>query len=130
MINERSKRREEFDESRSNPVVLSDGQTWHLPKPWVAIHPMFEGGKPVDNWKCFTYGPELDALVEAIGEAEGTVASVMAGVGLAAYLLLRNYELNDAELAEVLVYNAGDPASHDMLSAVFDVALGRTGPKR
>lgn len=126
---ERSRRRDDFDERYSSPVVLSDGQAWFLPKPWVAIHPVFADGRPVDSWKCFTYGPDLDALIEAIRDAEGTVDSVMAGVALAAFLLRRNYDLSDEDLAAILVYQVGDDASRAWLSAVFDVATGYSGPK-
>lgn len=128
MTPEALKRRDDLDEVRSVPVVMADGQTWLLPKPWVAVHPVFKDGRPVDDWKCLTYGPELDALVENVAEAEG-IASVLAGVALAAHLLRRNYDLSDDELAEVLVYRCGDPASQAMLRTVFDVATGRTGPK-
>lgn len=129
MLLESLKRREGFDAGRSHPVVLSDGQTWLLPKPWIAIHPVFRDGRPVDEWRCLTYGPELDALIERIKDSDDLVEQVTAGVALAALLLTRNYDLTDDELAEVLVYRAGDPASRAMLESVLDVVTGRTGPK-
>ena len=45
MIDEKSRRKESFDQRNSVPVVLADGQTWHLPKPWLELHPVFRDGK-------------------------------------------------------------------------------------
>lgn len=129
MLDERDFRREEIDLDRSVAVLMGDGGEWLLPKPWVEIHPVFEGGRPVDKWLVFTYGPELDGLIRAISEAEDGSLRILAAVGLGAYLLRRNYELSDEQLAEVLVFRCGDPESEAMVKAILDVATGRTGPK-
>lgn len=126
---EAARRRESLDVPRSVPVKMGDGVEWLLPKPWVEVHPVFENGKPVDRWLVFTYGPELDALVKAISEAEDAGVRILAAVGLGAHLLLRNYDLSDDELATVLVFRSGDPESEAMVRGILDVATGRTGPK-
>ena len=128
MIDEASRRRDEFDPEHSAPVVLSDGQTWYLPKPWVAIHPVFEGGKIVRTWACLTCGPDLDALVGAIAEAEG-VEAISAVMMLGAFLLLRNYDLADDEVSSLFVYTARQQASEDMVRAIISTATGRDAPK-
>lgn len=129
MLDERDHRREGIDIDRSVPVRMGDGGEWLLPKPWVEVHPIFDGGRPVDRWLVFTYGPELDGLIRAIAEAEDGSMRILAAVGLGAHLLLRNYDLSDDQLAEVLVFRCHDPESESMVRAILDVATGRTGPK-
>ena len=88
MIDEASKRKPNFDERNAAPVVLADGQTWFVPKPWLEIRPVFRGGKPVSAYRVLTCGPELDGLVEAIKDADDLDLQVSAVASLAAHLLL------------------------------------------
>lgn len=130
MIDERSRRREEFAEEYSVPIVLADGQAWRFPKPWLAIRPIFRDGVPVDRWRWPTYGPELDTLVEAIGEVEDPVDQIVTVMALGAFLLLRQYSLSDAELESLFVYRPGEEASREMVEAIIATATGTGGPKR
>ena len=127
-MNEESKRREDFDLEHSAPVVLSDGQTWYLPKPWIAIHPVFENGKIVRTWACLTCGRELDALVKAITEAQG-IEAISAVMLLGAFLLLKNYDLSDDEVSSLCVYTARDPEAEEMVKTIISTATGRDAPK-
>ena len=45
-----------FDEANSAPVVLADGQTWYVPKPWLEVRPVFRGGKPSTAYRVLTCG--------------------------------------------------------------------------
>ena len=65
MLDEAAKRKPNFDERNAAPVVLADGQTWYVPKPWLEVRPVFRGGKAVRAYPVLTCGPELDALIEA-----------------------------------------------------------------
>ena len=128
-IDETTKRKPNFDERNSAPVVLADGQTWHVPKPWLEIRPVFRGGRAVHAYPVLTCGPELDGLVEAMAECDDLDSQVVAVASLAAYLLRWHYELTDAELDGLLCFRAADDTSLKWLRDVFAIAVGRNGPK-
>jgi hypothetical protein len=123
-IDEASRRREEFQEA-SAPVVLADGQTWHIPKPFIAIFPSFVDGRAVNGFRHLTYGPDLDAHMGAIREEEEPIDRLLLVLTLGAYLLRRNYDLTDDELDELFVYRMDDEQSAEMVKAILDVAAGR-----
>jgi hypothetical protein len=129
MLNEAEKRKPNFDERNSAPVILADSQTWHVPKPWLEIRPVFRGGKAVRAYPVLTCGPELDGLVEAMAECEDLASQVIAIASLAAYLLCWHYELTDAELDGLLAFRKGDDASLKWMTDVCDIAMGASGPK-
>jgi hypothetical protein len=129
LIDERSKRKPNFDERNSAPVVLADGQSWFIPKPWLEIRPVFRGGRAVTAYRVLTCGAELDALVEALADSEDLDGQVTAVASLAAHLMCWHYELTDAELDGLLAFRAADAASLSWLRDIFAVATGRSGPK-
>jgi hypothetical protein len=129
MTEEQSRRLDCFDERHCAPVVLADGQTWFLPKPWLEIRPTFRGGRAESAYPVLTYGPELDALVEAIGNCEDITNTVSAVASLAAYLLQRHYRLTDPDLDRLLCLRVDDESSGDWIGRVIEVATGRSGPK-
>jgi len=128
-MTEASKRKDNVDEANSVPVVLADGQTWWLPKPWLEIRPVFRGGKVVSTYDVVTCGPDLDEMIEAISEAETITAQVVGAASLAAHLLRFHYDLTDEDLDQLLRFRLSDPASLDWVKAVIEVATGRSGPK-
>ena len=109
MLDEKSRRKETFDQRNSVPVVLADGQAWHLPKPWLDVHPVFRDGKAHSSFPVLTYGPELDALVKSMGECEDNSSLLVGAASLGAYLLSQNYHLSDADLDQLFVFRIGDP---------------------
>ncbi len=129
MLDEPSKRKPNFDERNAAPVVLADGQAWHVPKPWLEIRPVFRGGKAVRAYPVLTCGPELDELVEAMAECEDLDSQVMAVASLTARLLLWHYDLTDPELDQLLAFRRGDERSMDWLRESIAIATGRSGPK-
>jgi hypothetical protein len=129
MIDEKTKRKPNFDERNATPVVLADGQTWHVPKPWLEIRPVFRGGKPVSTYRVLTCGAELDGLVEAIAAADDLDAQIIGIASLAAHLLRWHYELTDAELDKLLAFRCSDEKSLDWMRQIFAIATGRSGPK-
>lgn len=128
MIDELSRRKEGFDLAHSAPVTLSDGQTWYVPKPWVALTPVFSDGKAISTWGGLTCGPDLDLLVSAVGSLQGE-ESLLATMTLGAFLVQRNYDVSDAEMSDLFVWRSGDPESEAMIRQIIDVATGRNGPK-
>jgi hypothetical protein len=129
MLDEQAKRRETCDPRNSVPVRLADGQAWLIPKPWLEVHASFDGGKAARTWPCLTYGPELDALVQAMGQCEDNAALLIGAASLGAYLLGVNYDLADAELDGLFAFRSGDPDSWNWAREVMDVATGASGPK-
>lgn len=128
-IDERSRRREEIEPEYCVPVVLSDGQAWLLPKPWTVLRPVFRDGRATRGWTWLSYGPELDGLVRAISEAPDLVDQVLATMSLGAFLVRRNYDLDDRELESLFCYRAGDPVSEQMVRTIIETATGTGGPK-
>jgi hypothetical protein len=129
VLDEKSRRKESFDQRNCVPVVLADGQAWHLPKPWLEVHPIFREGKAHSSYPVLTYGPELDALVKAMGECDDNSALLIGAASLGAYLLSQNYNLSDADLDQLFVFRIGDSSSRDWAMAVLQVATGQSGPK-
>jgi hypothetical protein len=129
MLDEKTHRKPTFDEANSAPVVLADGQTWYLPKPWLEVRPVFRGGKPTSAYRVLTCGAELDELIEAMADADDLDAQVIAIASLAAYMMRWNYGLSDSELDELLAFRCSDPASLRWMQDVFAIATGRSGPK-
>ena len=130
MLDEAAKRKPNFDERNSVPVVLADGQSWHVPKPWLEIRPVFRRGRAVSSYPVLTCGPELDGLIEAMADCDDLDNQVVAAASLAAHLLLWHYDLSDADLDTLLAFRATDETSLNWLREVFAVATGRSGPKR
>jgi hypothetical protein len=129
MLDEQSKRKPNFDERNAAPVVLADGQTWWIPKPWLEVRPVFRGGRAVTAYPVLTCGPELDGLVEAMAECEDLDSQVTAVASLAAYLLCWHYELTDAELDGLLAFRCTGDDSVNWMREVAAIATGRSGPK-
>jgi hypothetical protein len=112
-----------MDESASHPIVLADGQPWYFPKPHLRLRGRFRAGRAVAFGPLVTDDPEWNQLREAVADnAEAPLLQVMS---LAAYMLVRNYELLDGQLAELLAFEAG----MDWPSQVLAVCNGETAPK-
>jgi hypothetical protein len=129
MIDERARRKPNFDERNAAPVVLADGQTWHVPKPWYEVRPIFRKGRAVSAYRVLTYGPQLDELVKALSDNDDLDAQVIGVASLAAYLLQWHYELTDKDLDGLLAFRCFDPESLAWYRDVFAIATGRSGPK-
>lgn len=127
MLDEPSKRRETCDPRSSVPVRLADGQEWLFPKPFIEIHASFDGGKARATYPVLTYGPDLDALVEAMGQCDDNAALLIGAASLGAYLLKQNYDLADEELDLLFTFRLGDPDSWDWARSVIDIATGQSG---
>ena len=129
MIDEPSKRRECFDETNSVAVVLADGQTWYVPKPWLELRPGFHDGKAVSAYTVLTYNHEVDDLIQRLAEADNFVMQMSTVATLAAWLLQFQYDLTDADLDQLLAYRRNDPDSIAWAKTVIETATGRSGPK-
>jgi hypothetical protein len=129
MFDERAKRNPEFDDRNSTWITLADGGRWAFPKPWLEIHASFRDGRAVASYPVFTYGPELEELVNAIDECRDDAALLVGAASLGAYLLRRNYDLSDDELDQLFAVCVGDPLSWEWVKAVIGVATGTSGSR-
>jgi hypothetical protein len=129
MTDERSRRKTLFDETNSVAVVLADGQTWYVPKPWLELRPGFRDGKAVGAFTVLTYSREVDDLIARLADSQTFVDQMSTVATLAAWLLQFQYDLTDADLDQLLAYRRNDPASLAWARTVIEVATGRSGPK-
>jgi hypothetical protein len=129
MFDERAKRNTEFDGRNSTWITLADGGRWAFPKPWLEIHASFRDGRAVASYPIFTYGPELEELVNAIDECRDDAALLVGAASLGAYLLRRNYDLSDDELDQLFAVRVGDPSSWEWVKASIAVATGTSGSR-
>jgi hypothetical protein len=83
----------------------------------------------VSSDPVLTYGPDLDELVDTIGECRDNAALLIGAASLGAFLLLHNYDLSDEDLDRLFAVRVGDPASWDWAKAVIDVATGAGGSR-
>jgi hypothetical protein len=114
-------------------IVLGDGQSWSFPRPVVAAYrPVFADDGTVAWLPGHQFGPEYDALADALDEAEDSHAEITALARLARHLLAINYDLPNAAYSGLLPWvRPGSPAHEanaEMWRSVAAVALG-VGPK-
>jgi hypothetical protein len=126
LIDEKTVRKPTFDEANSAPVVLGDGQSWFLPKPWLEVRPVFRGGRAVDTLPVMTTGPEFDALRDAVHAAEGDDI-ILTAANLAAYMLSRNYDLADEQFATILAFRDGATWLRDVVRHAAGVSAPKAG---
>lgn len=126
MLDEHALRQPEW--KPGNPVKLADGQTWHIRKPRLRLHPVFVGQDAAIQTSLF--GPELDPLVEIISGVAEVDAHIWisARFTIVAKLLRENYELADADLFDLLVIDSEDEANREMWKVLTGIARGE-GPK-
>ena len=129
VVDEPGKRKDCFDEANSVWVDFANGNRLAVPKPWLQIRPLFRRGKPVNTCRVFTYSEEIDGLIEAIGDAANIGEFVSGVASLGAYLLGQQYDLADAELNNILAYNATEPSTLEWTQTLIDIARGRSGKK-
>ena len=129
MIDEKSRRKECFDERNSVPIVLADGETWHFPKPWLEIHPTFREGKATSTCPILTYNNEIDCLIKKIQETDDNSTTLLYINSLGALLLSYNYSLSDTDLTSLFVFRLGDRSSQEWTIKIMEVATGLSGPK-
>ncbi len=129
MTGEKAKRKPEFDERNSVWIALADGARWAFPKPWLEVYASFREGRAVSTYPVLTYGPELDELVNAVGECRDNAALIIGAATLGAFLLRHHYDLSDEDLDRLFAVRVDDPSSWDWARAVIEVATGCGGSR-
>lgn len=126
-IDEQTRRRPEF--VGDVPITLCDNQIWWVPKPRIVFAPRrstpgsgFELKLHAIDWGP-SYYEKLDALLLA-SQRDDLTGVLGAQMDLACALLLRNYDLTDDELVDILWFDLADPANESMRHALMTVAQG------
>jgi hypothetical protein len=122
---EQYRRRADFDATYCTPIVLCNGEEWQFQRPWLEIIPRFDGRAVVGHDRMLTCG-ELDPLIVAIGKLEPGIDQAMAILSLGALILVRSYDLTDAELSRLFILRPGSPDSDRLLREIIEVATGHT----
>jgi hypothetical protein len=122
VLNEPSVRRPTFEPGV--PVVLEDGQPWQLPRPRVRWRMVVREDVKILEGNTH-FGPEFDSLRERINASENDGDYLGASFEAAAWLLRRNYALNENEALSLLAYDVEDGTNQDMWEAIYDVIWGR-----
>lgn len=134
-LDEKASRRPEFVEGV--PIILADGQPWHLRKPLVRFVPSdtSESGFTL----CLTLAGDdgftaLAAKRDAVfAEGDATIGDI-AGIELALgrALLRANYDLSATQVASLIQFSydrEADPDGWGIRDQVMDVVMGRSDPK-
>ena len=129
MLDERGRRKPNFREEDSVGVVFGDGQTWHVPKPWLEVRPILRENRVMDNLKLLTYGKDLDSIIDSLASARTFGDQIYLSAFLATHLLQWQYDLSVEEISELFKWRVGEPASFAWAQAVVAVATGQSGPK-
>jgi hypothetical protein len=109
MRDERSCRRTVYRPGRA--VLLADGQHWTFPAPTE--------GEPAGAGQV---GPDYEALLRAIIEAEDQDERRRVELALAITLLACNYQLAAHDYAALLDFGPGDPALSAVQAALGEIA--------
>jgi hypothetical protein len=123
MLDERSRRKPGFTPGVA--VVLADGQEWTFPLPRLRVTPRRDGDRyaaRVGRVGLPDYEHWAEVLTGSVmlpPEEEWAVR-----MGAAATMLEQNYELSEAELEELLVWEADDPESDARWDAIERAILG------
>lgn len=125
-LDETALRRPEFDAAASEPLVLADGQTWHLRKPLVGMRVEVDGtGAVTLRVAEERFGRSYTDLLQAYvydGANDLTVIRSIFGMGV---LLLRpNYDVPAERLAELFSLYRDEEASQVRFEALRGFVIG------
>lgn len=124
-LNESSLRRPEWTEGRK--VVLGDGQEWTFPKAKRVLYPSRSAEGKIGISMSPPFGPEFHELSRAVDVPAGVPVPFGPLVTCAGTLLVRNYDLSDDQLGEILSLDLSE-AIRPMWEAVYAVILDLNPP--
>ncbi len=123
MLSERELRRPAFSEGTW--VELGDGQRWCIPKAKIRFKPRLVDGK-IELGGGPTFGPEFDETLDVLfGVTEADDAEIVrAKFEIACKLMLANYDIAFADLAELVAWEPDDPVSHERWRSMAAAIMG------
>jgi hypothetical protein len=127
MLDEKTLRKPDFSEGPK--VALGDGQEWTFPRPWLRLYPVRDGDGTIGLGGGMSYGADyedkLDALIDLGDDPDKEYERISIMVGLAAGLLLQNYDLTDRALRRLLPLDTSTEANGAMWNEVGGILGGR-----
>lgn len=123
MFNEHAIRKPTWREG--TPVVLADGQAWHVPQPWLRLKPTVEHGS-VRLIGGLTFGPEHDAEFEKLFVEADAFERLQLEATIVVRLLQSQYDLPDEAFAELIPFDSRDEANREMWAELQRVIRGDT----
>jgi len=122
MIDEKARRKAGFAPGLA--VVLADGQVWFFTLPRLRLTPRRSG----DEFRVVVGRvglPDYERLESVLQMDVAVPVDEFWNVRMtaAATLLLANYDLTDAELESLLVWEAGEPAAEERWDRIDDAIL-------
>lgn len=139
LLNEAELRRPDF--RPGTPVVLADGQAWHLRRPLIWFVP--DDGNPSGFRMCLEVeqNDDYQGLMDSLREGsdaietegrEGQFKFIRAELAIGKRLLLANYDLSPEQVAVLMRFGydkEGNPEGYRIRDEVMAVAEG-LGPKQ
>ncbi len=126
-IDEQSRRRGDF--RADVPVVLADGQVWHLKKPSILVGRRKAEGA-TGYFTRSSFGPDYFEKIEAFYHAsteDDPEPYIAASFDLAIALLLQNYDLTEQEAEDLVLFDFNeppDPVAAERRAVMLDTACG------
>jgi hypothetical protein len=125
MLVEAERRKDGFTEG--NKVTLADGQEWTFPKPRLRFFPYRGDDGKMGLGGSGTFDQEYRELFTAFTECDKDEPYQYwtLKIQIACHLLLANYELSDAELADLMPVMFDDESNMEMWANLSPVLLSQ-----
>jgi hypothetical protein len=106
-------------------VQLADGQEWSFPRPKFRFFPCRDANGKIAMGGRSTFDDEYRTMISEFQQADRDDVHRMWSLKMqiACHLLLANYNLSDADLAELLSIDFEDETNVDMWTALTPVIL-------
>lgn len=125
MLDERSLRRPGF--TPGPEVTLGDGGRWFLPPPTLRLFPIRGEDGRIEVGGGPSFGSDYESLMDELADCDPSDATARLTIQfrMATLLLLRNYDLTDRDLRDLLLIDAEDDVCRERWRAINLAMTGR-----
>jgi hypothetical protein len=112
--------------SEGYKVTLADGQEWKFPRPRIRFRPRIGADGRVEVGGGPSFGPEYDQQLDILfGAVEAEpLEQLRVKFEVAVRLLRSNYDLTDAQLADLVVFEPDDDAGEERWDQLSRAIMG------